>query len=292
MSARGASAAAIRHHYDAGEDFYRLWLDPTLTYSCALWAEGRTLEEAQVAKIDHLLTAARAHGVHRLLDVGCGWGSVLRRAVETYGVGHAVGLTLSQAQAEWVTAQRDARYEARLEGWADHEVDVPYDAVVSIGAMEHFARLGLTAAEKIDAYREFFERCHSMSAPGSWMALQVIARGDAQPDARTMRDLIFIAREIFPESDLPRPIEILEASRGWYEPVVMRNDREHYARTCREWAQRLHAVRADAVAASSEQVVARYERYLPAGARLFEEGHTLLLRFALRRCDRPSAVRA
>src|SRR6476659_789679 len=95
---RGASAEAIQHHYDVGNDFYRLWLDPTMCYYCALWEEGEAdhqLEQAQRRKIAHHLDSARVRPGCRLLDVGCGWGAVIREAVEGRGARRAVGLTLS-----------------------------------------------------------------------------------------------------------------------------------------------------------------------------------------------------
>src|SRR5258705_13615220 len=98
---RGASAEAIQHHYDVGNDFYTLWLDETKTYSSALWEDARTLEEAQLRKIDYHIRQARVEGAHRVLDIGCGWGSTLKRLVEHAGVEQAVGITLSNAQADW-----------------------------------------------------------------------------------------------------------------------------------------------------------------------------------------------
>src|SRR5688572_16594443 len=89
----GATRAAIQHHYDVSNDFYRLWLDRNMLYSCALWEEGDDLDQAQVRKMDYLIEAARAAGQERVLDVGCGWGAVLRRLVSVHGVKHARGLT-------------------------------------------------------------------------------------------------------------------------------------------------------------------------------------------------------
>src|SRR4051794_35543778 len=102
---RGASAEAIGYHYSIGNEFDRLWLDKTITYSCALFeGDDHDLSAAQVRKLDYHLTQARVLNAHRVLDVGCGWGSGLRRMVEQYNVNRAVGLTLSQAQADWITA--------------------------------------------------------------------------------------------------------------------------------------------------------------------------------------------
>lgn len=164
---QGATAESIRHHYDVSNDFYALWLDASLTYTCALWGEGDTLEDAQRRKLDYLIEGARATGARRVLDVGCGWGSLLNRLVGEHAVGQAVGLTLSDSQAELLRARELPRTEVRVENWLDHEPDEKYDAIISIGAFEHFARTGLSRTERVAAYREFFARCRSWLPKGA-----------------------------------------------------------------------------------------------------------------------------
>src|SRR5262244_820430 len=102
VKSHGASVEAIRFHYDVGNDFYRLWLDPSMTYTCALFADGEQedqLHEAQIRKMDYYIALTGAAGCENVLDIGCGWGGMLRRFVCDHGVAHAVGLTLSEAQA-------------------------------------------------------------------------------------------------------------------------------------------------------------------------------------------------
>jgi cyclopropane-fatty-acyl-phospholipid synthase len=286
---RGASAEAIRHHYDVGNDFYALWLDPTLSYSCALWDEADTddrLEQAQVRKLDYHAAQARAAGAARVLDVGCGWGAMLRRLVDVHGVAHATGLTLSAAQAQAVAAAGDPRVEVRLENWADHAPPAPYDAVISVGAFEHFARPEMNAAERLAAYRAFFGRCFDWLKPGGRLSLQTIAYGDARrKDGPRTAEQEFLAREIFPESEVPTLGEVLAASDGHFELVALRNDREDYQRTCRVWQFRLQARRAEARALVGDEVLKRYQRYLKLCAALFYFGDAVLLRFTFRRRD-------
>ena len=115
---RGGSPEAIQAHYDVGDSFYRLWLDPTLSYSCALWGPDEPddqLEAAQRRKIAYHTAQARAQGASRVLDVGCGWGAVLRHLVEEAGVDHATGLTLSRRQANWASTGKHPRLDVRLE---------------------------------------------------------------------------------------------------------------------------------------------------------------------------------
>jgi cyclopropane-fatty-acyl-phospholipid synthase len=287
-STAGASAAAIRHHYDAGTAFYALWLDPTMCYSCALW-EGAddTLEAAQVRKLEHHIAQAGAQAARRVLDVGCGWGGLLRRLVDVHGVGHAVGLTLSEDQARHVAAFGDPRIEVRLERWERHVPEAPYDAVVSIGAFEHFARPELDEGGKLTAYRRFFERCHAWLRPGGRLSLQTIVYGDAE-----RADLSpFFAREIFPESDLPHLHDLVRACHGLFEVRALRNEREHYERTVEAWRRTLGERRAAAVALVGEQQVARYEHYFKLVTIGFHVGTMGLARVALRRIDRPRRPR-
>ena len=283
-SYRGASVAAIQHHYDLGNEFYGLWLDASLTYSCALWEAGDTLESAQLRKLDYMAKGAYATDSRHVLDVGCGWGSLLRRLVEAHGVAHSVGLTLSDAQAEWIRAWGDPRCDVRVENWSEHEPDEPYDAVISIGAFEHFARHGLPRQERVAGYRTFFERCRDWLRPGGRLALQTNAKGNnIRLDRQAVRDLRFIADVIFPESEMPRLSEIVEASETIFDVVSLRNDPSHYARTCQAWLDRLRANRVRAVELVTEEKVAHYERYLRSVVGHFENHHLNLLRLIFER---------
>jgi cyclopropane-fatty-acyl-phospholipid synthase len=290
LAARGASPEAIRHHYDVGNDFYRLWLDPTLTYSCALWSEDdrdEMLELAQRRKIEHHARWAHARGAQRVLDIGCGWGAVLKYLVGAQGVRHAVGLTLSREQAEWIASFNHPGIEVRQESWTEHAPAQPYDAIISVGAFEHFARPEWDDEEKLAAYRAFFTRCHDCLRPDGRLSLQTIAYGAVDRALfRASSEVQFIIREIFPESELPTLGQIIQASDGLFEVVALRNDREDYERTCRVWCSRLTAQRPQAVAAAGADVTARYVRYLRLSAASFQFGQTCLLRLAFRRLDR------
>ncbi|MBE9037514.1 class I SAM-dependent methyltransferase [aff. Roholtiella sp. LEGE 12411] len=281
----GASAEAIQHHYDVSNEFYRLWLDSTNTYSAALWEDNDTLELAQIRKLDYHINQARANNAKRVLDVGCGWGSTLKRLVEVHGVQQAVGLTLSNSQAEWISSFNQPQIDARVESWSDHVPTAPYDAIISIGAFEHFAQLNLSQDEKIAGYRAFFQRCHEWLQPGGCISLQSISYENSRREDFSQ----FYATEIFPESDLPRLADIATASERIFEVVALRNDREHYARTLRAWQKGLKANRAAAVNLVGEEVVSRYEKYLKFSIIGFHVGTMGLLRVTLRRIDNPRA---
>jgi cyclopropane-fatty-acyl-phospholipid synthase len=283
----GATLEAIQRHYDVGNEFYRLWLDDSMNYSGAMWAPGDSLESAQLRKVDHHIAAAHAAKAERVLDVGCGWGAVLRRLVERAGVRQAVGLTLSQAQADWIASQQLPRVEVRVENWLDHVPAQPYDAIISIGAFEHFARVEDSDEKRIEGYRAFFRSCRSWLRAGGRMSLQTFAYGNlhSREAAHLSAGTRFLAREIFPETDPPRLSDIAVAIDGEFEIEQLRNDRKDYARTCMAWLKRLRAVRPQAVDLVGADVVARYERYLQLSTLGFETGNLLLFRIALRRID-------
>ena len=152
----GASPEAIISHYDKGEDFFELVLGPELIYSCALFEGDDDLAEAQRRKLDYHIEAANAANAKRVLDVGCGWGAMLRRLVDHAEVPHVVGLTLSPSQANWIRRQPRPGLEVVEQDWRDHKPTRRYDAIISVGAFEHFVQKGLDPAKKLDAYREFF----------------------------------------------------------------------------------------------------------------------------------------
>jgi cyclopropane-fatty-acyl-phospholipid synthase len=180
----------------------------------------------------------------------------------------------------------DPRVDVRLESWMDHLPTQPYDAVISIGAFEHFARSDWSDAEKVAAYRAFFASCHRWLKPGAWLSLQTIAYGNTDAAAaKGIPEHRFLLDTIFPEAELPTLENIIHATAGLFELMTLRNDRDDYFRTCNVWCRRLAARRAEAVAVAGEEVVARYLRYLKMSMALFHHGRIVLLRLAFRRLD-------
>ncbi len=287
-----ASADAIRHHNHRGNEFFALWLDPTMSYSCALWDGDPTadLETAQVRKIDYHLTQAGIGAGKRLLDIGCGWGAVVHRAVGHFAAREAVGLTLSQAQGEWIAERKPATVQVRVESWTDHTPPSPYDGIVSVGAFEHFAQLDSTAAAREATYRAFFDRCREWLPPGGRLSLQTFAYASEQVRSRNRQSAgtRFLATEIFPETDPPVLTDVVRAAEDALELVAVRNDRLDYARTCRAWLARLDARREPAVEMVGEETVARYRKYLELSALGFAVGQLHLYRLTF---QRPTARR-
>jgi cyclopropane-fatty-acyl-phospholipid synthase len=240
-----------------------------------MWDPSSTLEEAQLKKLDFHIDQAKAEGVGRVLDIGCGWGSLMRRLCDR-GANEIVGLTLSAAQADYVRDLRIPGTSVMTQDWRDHSADSQYDALISIGAMEHFVRPELSAPERVGVYRDFFARCKSWLRRGQWMSLQTSTYGEGQFTHGAISS-------IFPESDLPRLNEILQAIAGQFELVSLRNDRSDYSRTCRAWLERLRSKRVFAVELVGEQTVAHYEAFLAASSRGLDAGVFNLIRMQLRR---------
>jgi cyclopropane-fatty-acyl-phospholipid synthase len=276
----------VQAHYDLSDEFFRLFLDPTQTYSCAYFErDDMTLEEAQIAKIDLSLGKLGLEPGMTLLDIGCGWGATLKRALEKYDV-NVVGLTLSknqQAHVEDLLGKSHSPRSTRvlLEGW--EQFSEPVDRIVSIGAFEHFGR---------DRYDEFFKMAYaSLPSNGVMLLHTIIKPSDEQFAERglplTMTKLKFfkfIMDEIFPGGMLPFAATVQEcAEQAGFELTRTQPLRLHYARTLEIWANALEARKDEAIAIQSQEVYDRYMRYLTGCAELFNEGYTDICQFTLRK---------
>jgi len=274
----GASPDAIKAHYDIGDEFFQLWIGPDLVYSCALFEDGDDLASAQIRKLDHHIAASGAAGALRVLDIGCGWGALLRRLVQHANVEAAVGLTLSRAQADWIRRSAVPGVEVHEEDWRVHRPQQAYDAIISIGAFEHFAHRGLDRPAKLEAYRAFFDFCHRVLVDDGRLSLQTIAFVNSAVDVPAL-----ITEKIFPESELPLISEPIAAAEGRFELLAMRNDADHYYRTLRIWDANLAACHGQAARLVGEATVNDFRQYLRTSAFAFKRGHICLLRMSFRK---------
>lgn len=275
----------VQTHYDLSNAFFFLFLDDTHTYSCAYFKEDDySLEEAQLAKIDLALGKCELEPGQRLLDIGCGWGSTLRRAAEKWGA-DAIGLTLSENQHQHVCRDlaedppAEGSAAARLMGW--EEFEEPVDRIVSIGAFEHFRR---------ERYAEFFRRCRQILPDDGRMLLHSIVlpekedyrRHGVEIDGESVMFYKFLAKKIFPGGQLVAPHVVVEhAERQGFRLERMQSLQPHYARTLQIWAARLAAARSQAIELRGEEVYERYMKYLTGCAKYFASRHVDVLQFTL-----------
>jgi cyclopropane-fatty-acyl-phospholipid synthase len=263
-----------------------LFLDPTQTYSCAYFErDDMSLEEAQIAKIDLSLGKLGLQPGMTLLDIGCGWGATMRRAVERYDV-NVIGLTLSENQhdhAEKVLADVNSPRSMRvlLKGW--EQFDEPVDRIVSIGAFEHFGH---------DRHGEFFKMAYAALPDDGVMLLHTIcgmsmeyAREHGIPLTMELARLVrFIMKEIFPGGQLCTTPKVGElAGAAGFTLTQTQSLQPHYARTLAIWAETLRSKRDEAVALQSEDVYDRYMTYLSGCAKAFELRQAEVNQFTLQK---------
>jgi cyclopropane-fatty-acyl-phospholipid synthase len=276
--------ADVQAHYDLSDDFFRLFLDPTQTYSCAYFErEDMTLEEAQLAKIDLALGKLGLEPGMTLLDVGCGWGATMRRATEKYDV-DVVGLTLSKNQVAHVQMLFDEMGSSRrrrvlLNGW--EQFDEPVDRIVSIGAFEHFGP---------DRYDDFFSLAYNILPADGVMLLHTITSLTEQqmidralPITVELVDFFkFVLTQIFPGGWTPT-IEMVEehSAKAGFTLTRRQSLQPHYARTLDLWAEALEAHKSEAIEIQSEEVYERYLKYLTGCAKLFRIGYVDVNQFTL-----------
>jgi cyclopropane-fatty-acyl-phospholipid synthase len=270
--------------YDVSDEFFALFLDPTMGYTCAYFErDDMTLEEAQNAKFDLALGKLNLEPGMTLLDIGCGWGGALTRAVEKFDV-NVIGITLSRNQFEYSKAKlakipTDRSVEVRLQGWEEFEDRV--DRIVSIGAFEAF---------KLERYAAFFDRSYNVLPDDGRMLLHTILTYQWQEmPARgiklTMRDIRFarfIGTEIFPGGQLPAEQDIFKFSQdAGFSVERVQLLREHYARTLSIWAANLEANKEQAIAIQSQEVYDRYMHYLTGCEDFFIKGISNVGQFTL-----------
>jgi cyclopropane-fatty-acyl-phospholipid synthase len=267
---------AIRHHYEVSNEFYRLLLGPSMMYSGAYWHAGEdrraTLDVAQDRRLDAFAELANAQGAAKVLDLGCGWGTMLRRLVDVHGAERAVGVTLSRTQAEWIASFGNPKVEARVESWEDHRTDEPYDAMFCINALEHFVNSSLAPRERVKRYRYFFRHCQNLLKPGGRFVTHIMTVDKPPLRKDILDDLKFLLREEFEGCHVPHLHEITAAIEGVFEITELQQDRDAFGGACRVWLEHLADRRDEAVAMQGEEVVARFERYLDVFAYMFEDG--------------------
>lgn len=287
---RPGDEKAIQYHYDVSNDFYRLWLDPQMVYTCAYFSRtDDDLETAQVAKLDHICRKLRLEPGMRFLDVGCGWGALIMHAAQNYGV-EAVGITLSEAQAT-LARQRIAaaglsdRCRVELRDYRDLDRKPQFDRAASVGMMEHVRE---------DLQPGYFDAVYRVLKPGGlFLNHTIVSVARARPvtiahraKARLWRREAFIRKYVFPEGRLvPVSHVIACAERVGFELRDLESLREHYAMTLRHWIRELENHSAEAIRIAGERTYRVWRMYMSSGAHGFAIGRMNLIQALLVKPD-------
>jgi cyclopropane-fatty-acyl-phospholipid synthase len=256
----------VAFHYDLSNDFYALFLDPRMVYTCAYYRHpDGDLATAQEDKLELICRKLRLAPGERFLDLGCGWGALAMWAAERWDVA-ADGVTLSAAQAAWA---REAARRAGLAGrvriergdWRDVSTEQPYDKIAAVGLIEHVG---------VARHAAYFAHVHRLLAPGGLFLNHGIT---CRAGARRTSEMEFLARHVFPGGELASLDAVVGGvERAGFEIVDVEDLRPHYARTTRQWVERLQANAERARALVGERIYRTYLAYLTGASVAFEEG--------------------
>ena len=275
---------AIQHHYDVSDEFYALWLDQRMVYSCGYFHhEDDSLDTAQLQKLDHICTKLRLAPGERLLDMGCGWGALVMRAAEKYGV-HATGITLSENQHRLANQRIRAaglqeRCKVILHDYRDLHGEAIYDKVASVGMFEHVGLRNLPV---------YFNVVRRLLKERGLFLNHGITSSDTRNRAVGLGAGEFIGRYVFPKGELPHLHRAVhDMSTQDLEVCDVESLRPHYAKTLGMWSDRFEKRLEDAVAASSERTTRIWRLYLAGCAYAFEQGWVSIYQVLASRQTKP-----
>ena len=260
---------AIQYHYDVSNEFYSMFLDRNMVYSCAYYRhEEDSLETAQEQKLDHILNKLMLKPGERFLDIGCGWGALILRAAKKYGA-IAKGITLSKNQFEHTrkliqAEELQERCTVELRDYRDLPDSEVFDKIASVGMFEHVGLKNLP---------RYFGKINSLLTDDGLVLNHGITTSDVESGEVGAGAGEFIAKYVFPDGELPHlSLALKEMSASGLEVADVESLRRHYARTCHEWASRLESNSDRAIAIADERRVRIWEIYLAGCAHAFSHG--------------------
>jgi cyclopropane-fatty-acyl-phospholipid synthase len=280
------SAAEDEISYGVGNDFFRLWLDEPMNYTCAVFDGTDDLEEAQLAKLAVLYDYAGVRQDTRVLDIGCGWGANLAYLAVERQVRDVHGITLSAAQHAEILSQNLPGVTAIRTDYRDYEPAARFGALISIEMIEHVCRPEhVRSGEAASRYRDFFHRAWRWTVPGARFGLQNILCDHVPRRAEDVRELAWFSRRIFPGGIAPRLEDIVRSVDPYWEIIELRTRRLDYRRTCAHWRDRLRQHEAFIRATWGDGLFADYDRYLTTCIHSFDQRYVSLAQWSLRRLD-------
>ena len=272
--------------YDVSNEFFRLWLDERMNYTCGVFHGTGSLEQAQMNKLAVLYDYAHMTPDKKVLDIGCGWGANLEYLTTNRGVKEAHGITLSEAQHAEIKRRGLPGVHTQCVSYLDYKPEVKFDAIMSICMIEHVVTPEEARANKqIDLYRNYFRLAHEWSRPGAYFALQTILRNRVPRDRKDVQDVGWVTYKIFPGDITPRLEDIVQAVNPYWEIMEIKTRRLDYAKTCDHWRARLRKNEALIRQKWGNEVYDDYERYLSTCVRAFEMHYQSLAQYSLKRID-------
>ena len=286
----GSTQAEVEVSYDVSNEFFRLWLDERMNYTCGIFDEGDwhtdSLEEAQLKKLAWHHDAARLTPDKRLLDIGCGWGANIEYQAVDRGVKEVHGITLSRAQHDEIMRRKIPGVTASVCSYLDYKPTKKFDAVISICMMEHICSPEEARAGKhIEMYRNYFRLVHEWTNPGTCFGLQTILRNRFPRTKKEIQDIGFCTYKIFPGGITPRLEDIVVAVNPYWEILEVKTRRVDYQKTTQHWLNRLQDHKDVVWKKWGQQVYDDYVRYLSTCVYAFDKHYQSLAQYALRRID-------
>jgi cyclopropane-fatty-acyl-phospholipid synthase len=286
----GSTQEQVEVSYDVSNEFFRLWLDERMNYTCGIFDDGDwhtdSLEEAQLRKLAWHHDSAKLTPNKRLLDIGCGWGANLEYQTTSRGVKEAHGITLSRAQAEELRRRKLPGVTVDVVSYKDFKPTKKFDAIISICMMEHIASPEEARSGKhLDLYREYFRLAHEWTNPGSYFSLQTILRNRFPRNKKDIEDIGFCTYKIFPGGMSLRLEDVIMSVTPYWEVMEVKTRRTDYQKTCAAWLQRLRDHEKEIRQKWGNQTFQDYDRYLSTCVNAFDKHYQSLAQYQLRRCD-------
>lgn len=281
-----STQADIAVSYDVSNDFFRLWLDEGMSYSCALFQDGDSLEEAQLRKLRFFSDGVGAGPGKRILDIGCGWGANVEHLARHVGVEDVTGITLSRAQYEGILEKAVPGVTVECISYKDFAPEQPFDGVISIGMFEHIATPEeARSGAHIAIYRDYFRRVWNWTKPGAWFGLQSVIGLRVPRNREDLRAIGDATYGIFPGAITPRLEAMVAAVNPYFEVMEVHTRREHYEKTSAEWLRRLRQNESTIRERFGDERFKEYDRYLSACVMAFHKHYQSLVQMLLRRVD-------